>query len=135
MATKQFYPLLVWATTLVFSPILIVLLGSFYDGIKITKTSLQDVDLLWGAGFACSLPILVIYSLAFHALPKKISSPITVKLILIGICILGIVIIYAIIFASKFGFDFLLNSFSIIIIGSYSLIFIAASFIFKIEKK
>lgn len=130
MKTRESYPFLVWATTIIIAPLIIILLPSFYDGNKITKADFEYIDIFWIVSFVWSLPTLLIYCIVFYSLRKKISSTTIFKWILIGTCILGIIMTFAAI-----SINFIFDSESWAMIGCYSLSAIIVSFIFKIQKK
>ncbi len=124
MKTKEAFPFLVWATTLIIAPLIRTFIESVYKGSKITKMDFQYMDIWWMLSFIYSLPVLIVYCIIFYALRKKDLSPTAIKLILISICIIGIIVTFA--FLELHGWQLIL---------SYSISVITSSLIYKIQRK
>lgn len=130
MKTKESFPFLVWTTTLIISPFIMVLIESLYNGTKITKTDLEYIDIFLLVSFIASLPIMIAYCTVFYAIRNKISSPTHLKWILISTCILGIIITFACI-----SINLMVDAAGWLPIAGYSISVIIASFIYKIQGK
>lgn len=135
MKTKvlnKFYPLQVWLTSLLISPILLLLLlpGAINEG---SGLWIFFVFFFFVFSFFCSLPTFIIYSIAFMIIPWKKISTIAGKLILSTIAIFGM---YVTFYFMGFKVDFAENSNGDIIFPlGYTIGILLSSLYFMPQKK
>jgi len=90
------YPLKQWLITLAVSPLLLAVYEYFFSSSASAADYIKLYTLFLLFGITYSLPVFAIYYLSFFLLSKRVKSPLSMKIILNIIAIVGVYITFKI---------------------------------------
>ena len=99
----RFYPLKVWATSVIaIGPILLFVTSAIDDPAYFKNPGNYFIPFLFiGFGLVFSLPTLLVCYITFMILSRRLHSPTLIKVIFIAVCIVGVFVTFLLIGGSE----------------------------------